>query len=155
MDRMAKHTKQPEVLQELFEALGNDPFVIAECLARPALSERFLTNWYAYDQRIHGHLRQRAEAELLAHPTVEQMKQTSGQYSEIELLRSDGDQKENNRGPEHAIKLTSRDWDETVQRLAALFGDTETAADSVTEIKIGVFGPLQEDETRYYATAVL
>src|SRR5881397_4407220 len=37
MDRMAKHTKQPEVLHELFEALGNDPYVIAECLARPTL----------------------------------------------------------------------------------------------------------------------
>src|SRR5439155_25291225 len=35
MDRMARDTKQPEVLQELFEALGNDPAVIAECLARP------------------------------------------------------------------------------------------------------------------------
>ena len=56
MDRMAQHTKQPEVLQELFEALGNDPFVIAECLARPALAERLVTNWYAYDQRIHGQL---------------------------------------------------------------------------------------------------
>src|SRR6266704_2600454 len=40
MGRMAQHTKQPEVLRELFEALGNDPFVIAECLARPVLSER-------------------------------------------------------------------------------------------------------------------
>src|SRR5262249_21424863 len=40
MDRMAPHTKQPEVLRELFAALGNDPFVIAECLARPVLSER-------------------------------------------------------------------------------------------------------------------
>jgi len=40
MERMAQHTKQPEVLRELFAALGNDPFVIAECLARPALSER-------------------------------------------------------------------------------------------------------------------
>ena len=29
MDRMAQHTKQPDVLRELFEALGNDPFVIA------------------------------------------------------------------------------------------------------------------------------
>ena len=37
MDRMAQHTKQPEVLRELFAALGNDPFVIAECLARPVL----------------------------------------------------------------------------------------------------------------------
>ena len=40
MDRMAKRTKQPEVLGELFEALGNDPFVIAECLARPILADR-------------------------------------------------------------------------------------------------------------------
>ena len=45
MDRMAQHTKQPEVLRELFEALENDPFVIAECLARPVLSERLLGNW--------------------------------------------------------------------------------------------------------------
>jgi hypothetical protein len=40
MDRMAKHTKKPEVLRELFESLGNDPFVIAECLVRPLLAER-------------------------------------------------------------------------------------------------------------------
>jgi hypothetical protein len=31
---------QPEVLRELFAALDNDPFVIAECLARPVLVER-------------------------------------------------------------------------------------------------------------------
>ena len=42
MERMARHTKQPEVLRELFEALGNDPFVIAECLARPVLTERLI-----------------------------------------------------------------------------------------------------------------
>jgi len=44
MERMAQHTKQPEVLRELFEALGNDPFVIAECLARPVLAERLLAH---------------------------------------------------------------------------------------------------------------
>src|SRR5437868_10316314 len=54
MDRMAEHTKQPEVLRELFDALGNDPFTIAECLARPVLVER-----------------------LLAHPGREQAKQMS------------------------------------------------------------------------------
>ena len=42
MERMASNTKQPEVLQELFAALGNDPFVIAECLARPILAERLV-----------------------------------------------------------------------------------------------------------------
>jgi hypothetical protein len=44
IDRMAQHTKQPEVLHELFEALGNDPAVIAECLARPVLTERIPCN---------------------------------------------------------------------------------------------------------------
>ena len=63
MDRMAKDTKQPEMLQELFEALGNDPFVIAECLAKPVLSERLVTNFYPYDQRFHAEPMQRAEAQ--------------------------------------------------------------------------------------------
>jgi len=44
MDRMARDTKQPGVLRELFEALGNDPAVIAECLARPILAERLIAN---------------------------------------------------------------------------------------------------------------
>src|SRR6185503_9140121 len=42
MNRMAKQTRQPEMLRELFEALGNDAFVIAECLARPVLTERLI-----------------------------------------------------------------------------------------------------------------
>src|SRR6267154_4362475 len=49
MERMASHTKQPGVLREIFAALGNDPFVIAECLARPVLAERSLTELYAHD----------------------------------------------------------------------------------------------------------
>jgi hypothetical protein len=42
MDRMARDTRQPEMLREIFAALGNDPAVIAECLARPALAERLI-----------------------------------------------------------------------------------------------------------------
>jgi N-acetylneuraminic acid mutarotase len=42
MDRMASHTRQPELLRELFAALNNDPFIVAECLARPILSERLV-----------------------------------------------------------------------------------------------------------------
>src|SRR6266446_796537 len=110
MERMAMHTKQPEVLRELFEALGNNPFVIAECLARPALAERLLTNWYAHDQRFHGELRQRAEADLRAHHTVRQMKQTSGNYSEMEWIKSGIAQEEENRGAEPSVKLNGREW---------------------------------------------
>src|SRR5437773_2928120 len=57
MDRMAQHTKQPEVLRELFSALENDPFVIAECVARPVLAERLLTGSYAHDARVDGELK--------------------------------------------------------------------------------------------------
>lgn len=40
MERMASQSKQPAVLRDLFQALGNDPYVIAECLARTVLTER-------------------------------------------------------------------------------------------------------------------
>ena len=52
LDRMARGTRDPRVLQELFDALGNDPVVIAETLARPVLAERLARNWYATDERF-------------------------------------------------------------------------------------------------------
>ena len=47
MNRMASHTIQPEVLRELFAALGNDPFIVAESLARPLLSEQLVNELHA------------------------------------------------------------------------------------------------------------
>jgi N-acetylneuraminic acid mutarotase len=64
MERMASHTKQSKVLRELFDALGNDPFVIAECLARPVLAERLLTNLYPHDQERLGRRRATAETQM-------------------------------------------------------------------------------------------
>ena len=61
MDRMAMHTKQPEVLHELFEALGNDPFVIAECLAKPVLAERTLATFDLRKERFESRM---AKAEM-------------------------------------------------------------------------------------------
>jgi hypothetical protein len=49
MERMASHTRQPGVLRELFQALGNDPFVIAECLVRPILAERLIAGLGEHD----------------------------------------------------------------------------------------------------------
>jgi N-acetylneuraminic acid mutarotase len=176
MDRMAQHTRQPEVLQELFDALGDDPFVIAECLARPALADRLLTNWYAYDQRIHGELKQRAEGELQTCSSVEQMKQLSGKYSEIEYLKTDTPETagQTQRSPNkrvagaapalqsqelaHSIRLNSREWDQTAQRLARIFGSSVAAGVSPAkdaQPKTGVVSSLQEDESCYYATAAI
>ncbi|MFZ0915693.1 MAG: hypothetical protein WAN04_02270 [Candidatus Udaeobacter sp.] len=50
MERMARNTKQPVVLRELFAALGNDLFVIAECLVRPVLTERLFADLPANDK---------------------------------------------------------------------------------------------------------
>ena len=170
MDRMARNTKQPEVLQELFEALGNDPFVIAECLVRPALADRLITNWYAYDLRIHSELKQRAETELRTRASVEQMKRLSGKYSEMEVVKNDPAQAKQNRDSGRSIKLNGHEWDETAQKLSATFRRIERprlnaddglqsrpydSAESYEMIPTGKLSPLQEDESRYYVTAVI
>src|SRR6476620_12147550 len=54
MNRMAKHTKQPDVLRELFQALGNDPLVVAECVAKPILAERLFKSALAYHDVSRG-----------------------------------------------------------------------------------------------------
>ncbi|MCI0414861.1 hypothetical protein L0222_18955 [bacterium] len=41
MYRMAKHSRNPELLSELWAALNNDPYLIAECIVRPILVDRF------------------------------------------------------------------------------------------------------------------
>jgi len=64
IDRMAQHTKNPEMLRELFDALGNDPFVIAECLGRPAIVEQLVTNFYAHDSYPLAPRRVRAQNQM-------------------------------------------------------------------------------------------
>jgi len=44
IDRMVASSKAPETLRELFAALSDDPDLIAECLARPALEARLLAD---------------------------------------------------------------------------------------------------------------
>jgi len=174
MERMAKSTKQPEVLRELFEALGNDSIVIAECLARPALAERLLTNWYAYDHRFHGELKHRAKADLGSHPNIEQMKRSSGTYNEMDLMRSDSSDISEQRDAT-SLRLNSQEWDEAVRKLATAFdrfraatpkgsaiGSADTSAHSKNaaiedheKLPMGKLSSLQEDETRYYVAAVI
>ena len=69
MERMASHTQQPEVLGEIFAALGNDPFVIAECLARATLAERLLTELKAHNQKLYGELNRHVNSQTEAQAT--------------------------------------------------------------------------------------
>ena len=54
LDRMAGGSRDTKTLNELFEALGNDPFVIAETLARASLAERLVRNAYAAGPSLRG-----------------------------------------------------------------------------------------------------
>ena len=87
--RMAAQTRQPEMLRELWNALDNDPFVIAEVLARPLLVERQLQSWYATDARFHGALRERIEADLEKNAGG-RMDALSGTYAERRLQKERG-----------------------------------------------------------------
>jgi hypothetical protein len=165
-ERIASHNRQPGVLREIFAALGNDSFVIDECLARPVLAERLVTELYVHDQRFHGELKRRVEAELRTHPSVRQVKQTSGMCTEMEWIKSDV--AETASAPAdtksvEAVKMSGSEWDENVQKLAAIFGNGDPVAAGVSpqkgvpiaQIKTGVLSPRQEDEGHYYAIAVM
>src|SRR5438874_2343893 len=52
MDRIARNTRQPETLREIFAALGNDAAVIAESVARPVLAERLVRELSARDEQF-------------------------------------------------------------------------------------------------------
>ena len=116
-------------------------------------------------KRIHGELKQRAEAELQTHPTIEQLKQASGKYSEVEFVKSDSSHQGPTRSAGPSMKLNDREWDETMQKLAATFSDRAVAAapkafgavkgDGLTQIKVGIVSSLREDEIRYYATTII
>jgi hypothetical protein len=181
MERMANHSKKPEVLRELFAALVNDAFVIAECLARPALADRLLTNWYGYDDRIHNDLKQRVQSGLLMHPTLEQMRQPSGTYREVEFIKSAASHQRHDRVAAQGITLDPKQWDKSIEKLAAMFNagaakapgfsagrdpagskndymsaqPKSSARPNYATIPVGKVSPLQQDETSYFASAVI
>ena len=62
MERIARSTRLPERLLEVYHALGDDPFLVQECLARPALVTRLARERFAFDRAIHAGARREAEA---------------------------------------------------------------------------------------------
>ena len=183
MVRMARHTKKPEILKDLWKALDNDPHLIAECLARPYLVEKNIRDSYSYDERIHGELKQRAQADLAKFPIADQMKQMSGSYLEVEWTREPGhkgskgqeDKRTMGKGEIQSIKMNKEEWEKAIAKLIQDFNNISPersdsnelttyhlqAASShlqhatLDEVSVGKLSPLKEDENRFYAVAVL
>ena len=158
VERMARETRQPGLLAELFSALDNDPHIIAECLARPILAERLLQNWYARDSQFHGDLRARAEAELSEHKSPESLRHSSGILKEIETIREESAV---DASLTNGVKMVpSSEWERMVSRLNYIFAEPRQCEDCSAQVDSGDlplrrFSNLQEDDERFYAVAVL
>src|SRR5262249_10045748 len=149
---------------ELRAALGNDPGVIAECLARPALVNRLIRTWYAADERYHGALKRRAGGGRRSYATPGQIQRMSGEYRELEWVKR-GAQEES--GPGNSVALGSEQWDAKVRELARLFAEAaETggrlrgalqrdAQEELDRLPLGELSPLREEEDRFTVATIL
>ena len=102
--------------------------MIAECLARPGLTERLITELYAVRSQISRRVEAARRSELGTHGSVSQMKQTSGMYTEIEWIKSDAvdtDSAPADAKGAQALKMNGSEWQESVAKLAAQLGSTK------------------------------
>lgn len=147
LDRIAVHSKAPDVLRELLAAVGNDPRLAAECLARPLLTDRLLQGYYARDERFHGETKARAVAELTSHSMPPSMRGSSGHYREMEWQR--GGVPSQARPGSAVILLQSEAFDEKVKGLR------KSLADASGPLPVGKFSALREDDGGFYAVSIL
>lgn len=127
---MTKNTRRPALLKELWNALGNDPYQIAECLVRPILADQLIHHWYAYDKRFHEAVQYQAKTDLLNYSAAENKKLLSGFYSEIALMN---DNEVNERFPGqgskvNVIKLQPPEWKEMLLKLSQTFNPNAVAS---------------------------
>jgi N-acetylneuraminic acid mutarotase len=139
LERIAHSTRFPDRLSELYAALGEDPTVVLECLARPTLVDRLSRSFYASDERFHqepARLAERVRESLLRGDD-----EAAGALAEVSTVRislrsePDGDgalETEPAGGDEPGTVALSLD--------AARFGEWR---ESVVEAEGGV-GPIQE-----------
>lgn len=66
LDRMARATRAPEQLRDLYAALDDDAQQVADCLALPTLVDRRLRARFEDDDAVHGEVRAAAKRALAA-----------------------------------------------------------------------------------------
>lgn len=145
MDRIARETEKPDVLLELFAALHNDPYLIAECLARPILADRIIHNMYAGDERFHGALKRQIESELTTTNTVDAMRALSGSYRESFLKRDVEGSYARGRDRDGSISLEAQEWNEFTDRLQR----------QLAGLPVLTVSRLHEEADRFFVVAIL
>jgi len=119
LNRMARETRDPATLRELFAALDDDPRRIAETLARAKLADRLLRSGYAFDARFHQERRRAVEAALAAAQAGTALKDLGGVYREVTWKLADAER----AGAEDdgTIRMPRAEWDERLRELARRF----------------------------------
>ncbi len=111
LNRIGRNTKMPQRLRELYQALGNDPAVLAECVARPGLVQKLLRDNFTRDDRVHQDVRLQAQRELNS-PKM------GGELNQIILIRSGADAAlAKGKGLSGEVILDSEAFDREASRL--------------------------------------
>ena len=150
LDRMARDTRDGATLRALFRALGDDPYVIAETLARQTLVDRLAHDWYARDARFHGDVKARAEAALASCANASCLSSTGGLYQQTRwTLRADEASSEPESSRDGTMTLDPVEWTDRIGKLARQFDAT---ADALPTNRLS---GLEETNDAFFVTVIL
>ncbi len=152
LDRMVRGSRDPGALGAMFDALGRDPVLVAETIARPALVDRLIRSWYANDPRFHDAERREAERGFAAATTPEDLARIAPLYETTTWTRDDTSTASDGSSP-GTISLDAADWNDILERIRQRFA--RSGAEGVGELPIGRMSPLRETDAAYSATVVL
>ena len=145
IDRIVRETRAPAVLDELFAALGSDPWRIAETLVRQKLVDRRIRELYAYDPALHRDLRAHAELMVSEASSIEGLRDTAPIYRRetwrLESAAPGGPLEE----PGEAL-FDADSWERRLVELEATIGPG---------LPRHVLGNLEEKRTRFSVSVVL
>lgn len=157
IERMTATSRAPLVLQEIFAALGNDPVLVSETLARPILTDRLIRGAYASDPRFHQELKAGIERSLARRPNVAELRKDA-EYGEATWERGGRAEKGRRRGGARVIPMDEESWSRSVSRLREAFEAGSSRGrvhPGVDDLPVGILGNLQEDDERFFVQAVL
>jgi hypothetical protein len=163
IDRMAAESKDAATLRALFAALEDDAGLIAEYLAGPLVVDRRIRELYAFDDRFHSDLRERAEKELTRLAGIQGLAGIGDAYGEIEfsVLLEGEPAPLPVAGESNVASLTvnPREWSILLGELSQQFGvKGEPGAsidDSLAQLPAGKLSNLTEREHDFTAQAIL
>ncbi len=86
-ERIARDSKQPEVLEEIFKVLKYDPNLIAEVFIRDVLVKRVIQSAYYESESLHKELMEKAKREYEKIKSANDLKNLNGIYKEIKIFK--------------------------------------------------------------------